>query len=162
MARCRRREACLGLFLCELDGFKRINDEFGHLEGNHVLKAAAAAALRECCRSYDYVARMGGDEFVVLAPDIQRFRDAVEQTGARLGYSGLSSSFGAVIFVPAEGDGDADTLLAEADRRMYANKRRNKAMAAHISETAKINPRVVEKHAQGRLELVSSGVGLTE
>ena len=89
MARCRRRAACLGVFICDLDGFKRINDEFGYLEGNQVLKAVAGA-LNECCRGYDYVVRMGGYEFVVLAPDIeqqavhdhiQRLRDAVERTG---------------------------------------------------------------------------------
>ena len=156
MARCRRRQACLGVFLCDLDGFKRINDEHGHLEGNRVLKAVAAA-LKECCRGYDYVARMGGDEFVVLAPDIaqaaldenvQRFRDAVELTGIRLGYAGLSSSIGAVVFVPSEGDVDADALLAEADRRMYAHKRRSKALAA--SSPAARGP---EKAVHGSLDL---------
>ena len=161
MARCRRRAACLGVFLCDLDGFKRINDEFGHLEGNQVLKAVATA-LRECCRGYDYVARMGGDEFVVLAPDIdqaalnehiQRLQDAVEQTGARLGYSGLSSSIGAVIFVPTEGDVDADALLAAADRRMYANKRRNKAVSVRAS---------IDKPAQGCLELIGTGASPDE
>jgi diguanylate cyclase (GGDEF)-like protein/putative nucleotidyltransferase with HDIG domain len=158
MARCRRRLACLGVFLCDLDGFKRINDEQGHLEGNRVLKAVAAA-LKECCRGYDYVARMGGDEFVVLAPDIerasldehiQRFRDAVELVGLRLGYAGLSTSIGAVIFEPSEGDVDADAILAEADRRMYANKRRSKALAA---EPYMRGP---EKSVQGCLERLAA------
>ncbi len=161
MARCRRRCACLGVFLCDLDGFKRINDEYGHLEGNRVLKAVAMA-LRDCCRGYDYVARMGGDEFVVLAPDIekaaleenaQRFRDAVELTGIRLGYAGLSSSIGAVVFVPSEGDVDADAILAEADKRMYANKRRSKAITANVAESVKPHQRGPEKAAQGCLDL---------
>jgi diguanylate cyclase (GGDEF)-like protein/putative nucleotidyltransferase with HDIG domain len=161
MERCRRRVACLGVFLCDLDGFKRINDEFGHLEGNRVLKAVATA-LKEYCRGYDYVARMGGDEFVVLAPDIQqealnehiqRLRIAVEHTGVRLGYSGLSSSIGAVMFVPTEGDVDADAILAEADRRMYANKRRNKAMAALA---------FVDRPVQGCLELIGTGFSADE
>jgi diguanylate cyclase (GGDEF)-like protein/putative nucleotidyltransferase with HDIG domain len=162
MARCRRRAACLGVFLCDLDGFKRINDEHGHIEGNVVLKAVAAA-LKECCRGYDYVARMGGDEFVVLAPDVersaleenvQRFREAVELTGLRLGYKDLSSSIGAVVFVPSEGDVDADALLAEADRRMYANKRRRAALTSGGSEPVRFCTRGPEKPDQGSLDLL--------
>jgi GGDEF domain-containing protein len=105
---------------------------------------------------------MGGDEFVVLAPDIdqealnehiQRLQDAVEQTGARLGYPGLSSSIGAVVFVPTEGDIDADAILADADRRMYANKRRNKALAALP---------FVDKPVQGCLDLIGAGLSTDE
>ncbi len=144
MARCRRRDVGLGVFLCDLDGFKRINDEHGHLEGNRVLKAVAVA-LKDVCRSYDYVARMGGDEFVVLIPEtehegleenLQRLRAAVELTGVQLGFPGLSLSVGAVLFLASEGDQDADTLLAEADRRMYANKRRSKDLKALAAATA--------------------------
>jgi diguanylate cyclase (GGDEF)-like protein/putative nucleotidyltransferase with HDIG domain len=171
MARCRRRGAGLGVFLCDLDGFKRINDEHGHLEGNRVLKAVAAA-LRECCRSYDYVARMGGDEFVVLVPDLthegleenlQRLRAAVEMTGVRLGFANLSLSVGAVVFSPAEGDVDADAILAEADRRMYANKRRNKALSAIALATAetKRNMRRVENDVPACLDPVAEGAGTT-
>jgi diguanylate cyclase (GGDEF)-like protein/putative nucleotidyltransferase with HDIG domain len=139
MSRCRRRHATLGVFLCDLDGFKTINDEYGHLEGNRVLKAVAAD-LKDCCRGYDYVTRMGGDEFVVLAPDmeeasldenVQRFRETVKGTGARVGHPGLSCSIGAVIFNDNRGDGGpatADAILAEADRRMYADKKRNRTL----------------------------------
>ncbi len=170
MERCRRRHACLGVFLCDLDGFKRINDEHGHLEGNRVLKAVSTA-LRECCRGYDYVARMGGDEFVVLAPDIkrgaleeniQRFREAVELTGIRLGYVGLSSSIGAVVFVPGEGYVDADAILAEADRRMYANKRRQQAMDASLTQSAKPHQRGPEKTNLDCLELLALNLSAAE
>ena len=53
--------------VCDLDGFKDINDRFGHLAGDKVLKSFAAS-LRIVCREYDYAARMGGDEFVIVAP----------------------------------------------------------------------------------------------
>jgi len=146
MARCRRRSACLGVFLCDLDGFKRINDDNGHPEGDRVLKAIAAT-LKECCREYDYVARMGGDEFVMLAPDtersaldekIERFRSAVELTGISLGHPGLSLSVGAASFVPFEGDVDADAILAQADKKMYANKRRRKGPAPPATEATPV------------------------
>ena len=163
MARCRRRDACLGVFVCDLDGFKRINDEHGHLEGNRVLKAVAKA-LKECCRSYDYVSRMGGDEFVVLVPDaenavleesLERFRTAVEIAGMNLSFSGLSLSVGAVTFWPSAEDVDADTLLAEADRRMYSNKRRNKALTSEAPKPAE-----ARRHLRGpeKVKLASSYV----
>jgi len=56
----------------------------------------------------------------------------VETTGARLGYSDLSLSVGAVAFVPGDGDVDADAILTEADRNMYADKRRAKAVALRL------------------------------
>src|SRR5205823_9518491 len=69
MARCKRSKQSLTLMVCDMDGFKQINDRFGHLEGNRVLKLFAQR-LKESCREYDYVARMGGDEFVVVAPGL--------------------------------------------------------------------------------------------
>jgi GGDEF domain-containing protein len=80
---------------------------------------------------------MGGDEFVLVLPGIEegkaeenagRFRMAVEMAGTQHGFAGLSLSIGAVVFSESNSDADADAILAEADRRMYANKRRRKAM----------------------------------
>ena len=59
------------MVVCDLDGFKQINDRFGHMEGNKVLRLVSEA-LRSRCREYDYVARMGGDEFVLLLPGSDR------------------------------------------------------------------------------------------
>src|SRR5947199_8025057 len=69
LARCKRSKQSLTVMVCDMDGFKQINDRFGHLEGNRVLRIFAQR-LKESCREYDYVARMGGDEFVVVAPGL--------------------------------------------------------------------------------------------
>src|SRR5947207_801869 len=70
MARCKRTDESLTVMVCDLDGFKQVNDRFGHLEGNRVLRMFADR-LKEICREYDYVARMGGDEFVIIAPGLR-------------------------------------------------------------------------------------------
>jgi len=132
LARCRRLSASVTVMVCDLDGFKDINDRFGHLEGNRILKIFALG-LQDSCREYDYVARMGGDEFVIVAPGLTD--PAAVQRGASLnelaraagrqvcGDSPLSLSVGYAI-CPEDGC-DAEKLLAEADRRMYLQKQRH-------------------------------------
>src|SRR5581483_11688307 len=70
LARCKRTASTLAVLVSDLDGFKQVNDRFGHLEGNKVLKRVAEG-LSQTCREYDYVARMGGDEFVLLLTGIK-------------------------------------------------------------------------------------------
>ncbi len=71
LARSHRTGSSLGVLVCDLDGFKQVNDRFGHLVGNKVLRLIANG-LREQCGPPDYAARMGGDEFVLLIPVRQR------------------------------------------------------------------------------------------
>ena len=129
LARCRRTNEPLTVLVCDLDGFKQVNDQHGHLMGNKVLRAVGNA-LRESCREYDYVARMGGDEFVLILPasdgeNMQRRIGELRQVGARAGcevagMEGMTMSIGEAFF-PVDG-ADAEQLLAEADRRMYRAK----------------------------------------
>lgn len=129
LARCRRTKTALAVLVSDLDGFKQINDRFGHLEGNRVLRDFARR-LKDVCREYDYVARMGGDEFVLILPGLkpEAVRDkeqtlrrlAVEAGRAVCGHDLLSLSVGHAFY--PEGGTDAEQLLAEADRRMYAEK----------------------------------------
>ena len=81
LARCRRLNSPLVVLVCDMNGFKQINDKYGHLEGNRVLHMVALK-LKECCREYDYVARMGGDEFVLVLPGLRL--DQVQQKVQRL------------------------------------------------------------------------------
>ncbi|PYY08888.1 MAG: hypothetical protein DMG69_12695 [Acidobacteria bacterium] len=129
LARCKRSKSTLTVMVCDMDGFKQINDRFGHLEGNRVLKLFAQR-LKESCREYDYVARMGGDEFVVVAPgltaDASRvktltLREMAKKAGFEICREDiLSLSIGQAVY--PENGLDAEELLAEADRRMYLEK----------------------------------------
>jgi diguanylate cyclase (GGDEF)-like protein len=129
LARCRRTDTTLGVMVCDVDGFKQINDRFGHLEGNKVLQIFACG-LRSSCREYDYVARLGGDEFVVVAPGLkpeaaaekgERLNLVIREAGRQIcGEDLLSLSVGTAFY--AEDGHDAERLLAEADRRMYETK----------------------------------------
>jgi diguanylate cyclase (GGDEF)-like protein len=134
LARCKRENGPLSILVCDLDGFKQVNDRYGHLQGNQVL-VQVAQGLRDSCRSYDYVARMGGDEFVIVLPSqkaasllakIDRFVTVVEEAGRKLcPLADLSLSIGEASF-PSDGQ-DAEQLLAEADRKMYKTKERHKS-----------------------------------
>ncbi len=131
LARCKRENSQLTAMVCDMDGFKQINDRFGHLEGNRVLRLFAQA-LKHSCREYDYVARMGGDEFVVIAPGLvadasakraHQLQELAKQAGREVcGEEILSLSVGRALY-PTDGL-DAEALLAEADRRMYMEKQK--------------------------------------
>jgi diguanylate cyclase (GGDEF)-like protein len=122
----------LAVFCLDLDGFKGVNDGFGHAMGDAVL-VEVAKRLRGCVRDIDFACRLGGDEFVVLLPDISE-DDAISvarriiaqisepfafEPAARIGVSiGIAAA-------PRDGN-TADELLIAADRAMYEAKRRGK------------------------------------
>ena len=115
-----------GLVLCDLDGFKGVNDRHGHLTGDQVL-SRAATALQRSVRTADAVFRIGGDEFAVILPEttieqmapvLQRLDRAVADSCADMG---VDASFGVGVF-PGDGE-DADSLFRAADAAMYAHKR---------------------------------------
>jgi len=156
MARCKRDDNTLTVMVADLDGFKQINDRFGHLEGNRVLQLFAHS-LKETSREYDYVARMGGDEFVVIAPGLtpeaaarkaEQMRELAQQAGKEVCNEDiLSLSVGKAVY-PEDGM-DAEKILSEADKRMYLQKQ---SQATHRNR--RLYPRV-----RGRLTTEISGDG---
>ena len=131
LARSRRTGAPLVVLVLDLDGFKNINDRFGHLAGNKVLQMIAER-LRNTCRECDCAARMGGDEFVVIvagagreaaAAKSRQFQEVTREVGLALYQQDiLSVSIGDACY-PEDG-ADAEQLLAVADKRMYEAKQR--------------------------------------
>ncbi len=114
----------------DLDYFKRVNDTYGHLTGDRVLKHTADI-LAAAKRGEDTLGRIGGEEFVLLLPDLSApaALQAAERLQLRLAESSIEAegktinvtmSGGGAVF-PEDG-GDWDSLFAVADKRCYASK----------------------------------------
>jgi diguanylate cyclase (GGDEF)-like protein len=156
LARCKRDNNTLTVMVADLDGFKQINDRFGHLEGNRVLQMFANS-LKETSREYDYVARMGGDEFVVIAPGLtpeasarkaEQMRNLAQQAGKAICNEDILSLSVGKAGYPEDGM-DAERILSEADKRMYLQKR-----SQSTQKNRRLYPRV-----RGRLTTEISGEG---
>ena len=140
ICRHRRHKRRLTVFMLDLDGFKTVNDRFGHAAGDEVLREVARQ-LQRTCRDQDTVVRQGGDEFCVLAPETG-WREA-ERLAERLGFAvaravgglqGISASIGFAVF-PDEG-ATPETLLAHADANESAAKRRVRQQRPELTRVA--------------------------
>jgi diguanylate cyclase (GGDEF)-like protein len=127
--RCSHGRQALWLLMIDIDNFKKINDSFGHLEGDHALRQVSRV-LREGVRSSDIVARYGGEEFCILLPDAdestahataQRLRSLVAElhVGPKLDHA-VTISIGATAM--DREDSCLDDLLKRADRALYLAK----------------------------------------
>ncbi len=128
-------EPTLGVLIVDLDGFKDVNDRFGHQAGDERLRGCAEALEAACC-DRDLAARLGGDEFAVLCRDVRDAEDLAERAEAirraaeRAG--GATFSIGAAL--AGGGDGPSQ-LLRDADRALYDAKREGRNRAV-LSERA--------------------------
>jgi diguanylate cyclase (GGDEF)-like protein len=122
-----RYERKFAVIIADVDNFKPINDRMGHAKGDQVL-AGIARVLADSVRESDFVARWGGDEFLLVAPDtsaadakqfIQRCREAINK--AEIGGVQVSMTFGSAEFRPGE---NMDDVLARADSQLYGGKGR--------------------------------------
>jgi diguanylate cyclase (GGDEF)-like protein len=113
----------------DLDGFKEVNDAFGHGTGDKLL-AAVAERLSSAARSADLVARLGGDEFIVVCGQLATLAEAtavaeriLERLAQPFHFDGVDASLTACIGIAAAGQHRSpEALIASADRAMYAAK----------------------------------------
>ena len=142
LARADRGSSSLALVLLDIDHFKSFNDTYGHAIGDLVLKKVATT-LQRCLRQADVLARFGGEEFVVLLPQVdergamesaERIRAALESSGIHPGgpRKRVTVSIGLAMF-PCHAD-SADTLLRAADEALYRAKDagRNRVVSAEL------------------------------
>jgi diguanylate cyclase (GGDEF)-like protein len=128
----------MGLIMLDIDNFKRVNDTYGHMQGDLVLREVARV-LRESSREIDEPARYGGEEMAVALPatDLdgaylfaERVRRSIETLDLPLiegdGSLRVTASFGAAALLPDQDKADKDQLVAAADAALYRAKRSGK------------------------------------
>jgi two-component system cell cycle response regulator len=127
------------LIMVDLDGLKRTNDAFGHEAGDRLLKAASAA-LRAASRALDLVARIGGDEFVILLPgtDMEKAERLRESIRERLNSGGCDLAEGIPLRLSmgiacADSPEVLDAAIRLADERMYNEKEEHHRIAAGVA-----------------------------
>lgn len=142
VARANRAKSSFQMLMLDLDGFKAINDSFGHTAGDRLLNEISQVILGQL-REYDFLARYGGDEFVALIPEsvpedvaelskrieaaVQEFELKIDDENiAKVGVSLGSSSFGLY-------GGDFDEMIAAADKAMYLRKTLRKQTALPVA-----------------------------
>jgi diguanylate cyclase (GGDEF)-like protein len=140
-SRADRLDSSLSLLMVDVDDFRLVNNRFGHVEGDRLLKEVARVLLRTF-RDSDTVIRYGGDEFLVLLPEaserqtlqaVTRLQRAVAQWNRDSSRSGYEMILSCGIATYSRG-ADILAVLHSADQRMYAHKRRSK-----ISESARVD-----------------------
>ncbi len=169
LAAARGSGATVAVIFVDLDGFKAVNDTFGHRTGDAVLRAAAAR-LTSCARGTDVVGRLGGDEFVVVLADVDDEAAAAEVAGRLLGrlcapvdVEGGVVDVGASIGVATTraGAAGADALIHEADTAAYRAKAAGRgrvvvydaAVRRELDERAAVEAELRAAILAGQLEL---------
>jgi diguanylate cyclase (GGDEF)-like protein len=122
----------LAVAMFDVDHFKQINDRFGHLEGDKAL-ANAAKILKRNCRKSDFVSRLGGDEFLLIGhvgneedakSIVRRIKDAFDSANRTQNYPYTLSLSAGLTVCDQDSEATMDSLLNDADEKMYQAKRR--------------------------------------
>jgi diguanylate cyclase (GGDEF)-like protein len=124
--RAARQQKSFGIMLLDIDHFKSVNDKYGHLEGDKVLKEVVLR-IKNSIRTYDILARYGGEEFMVILPDTnlesvlslaERIRHNIKDTP--IGNLTVTISIGAAVY--RETDKSTDEIIQRVDERLYEAK----------------------------------------
>ena len=141
----KRIEKPIGILFMDLDGFKVVNDTMGHVQGDELLKAVASR-LHKLVRKSDTVARMGGDEFIIMAQNLGR-ADKIERIAEKIfevfkkpfllnnQEVYMTASIGISLF-PADGE-SGEMLIKNADLAMYDAKEKGKNQCAFCTSIMK-------------------------
>lgn len=143
-----------GVVMVDLDNFKQVNDQFGHLGGDEVLRTAAAR-VRQSVRSSDIVGRYGGEEFLILLPGCDAEECAMSAERVRLAIEGkpvahegsnirVTGSFGVAVFDPDTETGHLH-MISRADKALYEAKRKGKNRVEIDSFESGMVPILVER-----------------
>ena len=147
MERCLRRQARMVVVILDLDHFKRINDTLGHAAGDAVL-IEISRRLRSALRPYDAVGRYGGEEFILVLPDLDETTALVRLETLRNAIGGqpvaamgtvvqVTASFGYTIFKPHD---HASSLLQRADAALYQAKAAGRNRVRFVEELQEAQP----------------------
>ena len=119
-SRAKRYQRPLTLIFLDIDEFKRINDQQGHLVGDQALETVAAL-LSNYSRKSDFIFRYGGDEFLAILPEVEEkgARQFLNRINQELSYTSLRISAG---IATLEAESSLEELVEKADRRMYQEK----------------------------------------
>lgn len=148
LARSARELTPVGLVLADLDHFKSVNDNHGHLAGDTVLQEAAWR-MSDCIRVYDAIGRYGGEEFLIVLPgcDQQSTFQQAERMRAHLAQDvlvvnearlTLTGSFGCTTVAPAQ-QATAEALIRTADQALYLAKRQGRNRVELLSSAPELN-----------------------
>jgi two-component system cell cycle response regulator len=150
-----RERRSFGAILVDIDHFKDVNDTFGHLCGDEVLRAVTRR-MKSCVRPYDTLGRYGGEEFLIIASDVdatgamalaERIRDVVacKPVVTQAGEVSVTVSRGAAVTISDRG-ADPQMLLRLADQALYRAKDngRNRCELATAPESTALSPAIAD------------------
>ncbi len=171
IARARRKGTGFQILMLDLDGFKAVNDTYGHKVGDKLLKDISIVMRRQL-RDYDFLARYAGDEFVAIIPETthedvrdlcQRIEKAVREYKLDIGkgkFASVGVSMGAAAY-PNSGE-TLDQLIIAADKEMYAVKGRRKAKLKRDKlEKMESRKRLERLESRARLERLKNAETIT-
>jgi len=157
-----RQKTSFGLFICDIDDFKMINDKYGHLMGDSILKKFVENVKKQL-RIYDVIGRFGGDEFMLLLPGLdstnlynvaKKMQEALSKVDFEI-EEPVTFSFGVVSF-PFHNAKDIQDLIFQADMALYQAKQQGKGRVIVLGrETPILSPHIsqIPKYATSKVEI---------